>query len=401
MRARSEISIDSKRALAALCASNTLGVLVLYVIPFIVGAIADGFGAREGTAGIVSSWELAVMAAVSMFLAARFERLDKHRWSLAGALAFIAGYGLSLWSLTAGQWYVFLIARGIVGAGEGILFGVSSGLAAQTAKPDRTFAWFSGSHIVVSILCFWALPTAMEWLGPAGALFTMTGVGVLAAPLIAWTPDPATAKARNSLETPSAPAPGSPPTRERLGLTAVLLLLSVGSLNLGLNTLFPFTERIGISIGFTLPEIGRILTLGAVISIIGPIAAGVFASRGGRTWTLGLGAASQVAASFIFVYCSAHLLWAGAYVVSSTALMFFMPLLYGLVAYYDRTGRINAGAASVTAWMSAAGPLLSGLVLNSGGSYRLLGWLAAISYAAIFAFAYRPSRAAEAGLRIR
>ncbi|MBW1843389.1 MAG: hypothetical protein JRJ05_03540, partial [Deltaproteobacteria bacterium] len=181
MRDRSQIPIDSKRALAALCASNTLGVLVLYVIPFIVGATADGFGAREGTAGIVSSWELAVMATVSMLLAARYEKLDKHRWSLAGALAFIGGYGLSLWSLTAGHWILFLAARGVVGMGEGILFGVSSGLAAQTAQPDRTFAWFSGSHIVVSILCFWALPTAMEWIGPAGALLTMTGVGVLAA----------------------------------------------------------------------------------------------------------------------------------------------------------------------------------------------------------------------------
>jgi predicted MFS family arabinose efflux permease len=399
MRARSEISIDSKRALAALCASNTLGVLVLYVIPFIVGAITDGFGAREGTAGIVSSWELAVMAAVSMILAARFERLDKHRWSLAGALAFIGGYGLSLWSLTAGHWILFLAARGVVGMGEGILFGVSSGLAAQTAQPDRTFAWFSGSHIVVSILCFWALPTAMEWIGPAGALLTMTGVGVLAAPLIAFTPDPAGED--NSPAASSASAASSPPNRERLGITAVLLLLSVGCLNLGLNTLFPFTERIAVSIGFTLPEIGRILTLGAVISIIGPIAAAVFATRGGRTWTLGLGAASQVTAAFIFVYCSSHLLWAGAYVVSSTALMYFMPLLYGLVAYYDRTGRINAGAASVTAWMSAAAPLMSGLVLNGGGSYRILGWLAAISYAAIFVFAYRPSRAAESGLRIR
>jgi cyanate permease len=79
--------------------------------------------------------------------------------------------------------------------------------------------------------------------------------------------------------------------------------------------------------------------------------------------------------------------------------MFFMPLLYGLVAYYDRTGRINAAAASVTAWMSAAGPLLSGLVLNAGGSYRLVGWLAALAYALIFVFAFRPSRAAEAGLR--
>jgi DHA1 family inner membrane transport protein len=399
MRARSATPIDSKRALAALAASNTLGVLVLYVIPFIVGSTTDGFDAREGTAGIVSSWELGVMATASMLLAARFETLDKRRWSIAGALAFIGGYGLSLWSLNAGQWHVFLIARGVVGAGEGILFGISSGLAAQTAKPDRTFAWFSGTHIVASILCFWALPFAMDWLGPAGALFTMAGVGMLAAPLIGWTPDPSSARARTSLDSSNAPAPSSPPTRERLGLTAVLLLLSVGSLNLGLNTLFPYTERLGLSIGFTLTEIGRILSVGAVISIIGPIAAGVFATRGGRTVSLGLGAASQVAAVFIFVYCSSHLLWAGAYVVSSTALMFFMPLLYGLVAYYDRSGRINAVAASVTAWMSAAGPLFSGLVLNAGGSYRLVGWLAALAYALVFAFAYRPSRAAESGLR--
>jgi cyanate permease len=241
----------------------------------------------------------------------------------------------------------------------------------------------------------------MEWLGAAGALLTMAGVGMLAAPLIGWTPDPSTAKTSSSLDSSNAPAPTAPPTRERFGLTAVLLLLSVGALNLGLNTLFPYTERIGLSIGFTLTEIGRILSWGAVISIIGPIAAGVFATRGGRTWTLGLGAASQVIAVFIFVYCSSHLLWAGAYVVSSAALMYFMPLLYGLVAYYDRTGRINAAAASVTAWMSAAGPLLSGLVLNAGGSYRLVGWFAALSYALIFAFAYRPSRAAESGLRIR
>ena len=36
-------------------------------------------------------------------------------------------------------------------------------------------------------------------------------------------------------------------------MTALLLLLSVGSLNLGLNMLFPFTERIGISIGLFIP----------------------------------------------------------------------------------------------------------------------------------------------------
>jgi len=288
-----------------------------------------------------------------------------------------------------------------VGASEGILFAISSGLAAQTPKPDRTFAWFSGTHIVFSVLCFWAVPFATERLGPAGSLATMAGVGVLAAPFVAWTPAPSAPGTREALEPCKLRAPSFPPTRERLGGTALLLLLSVGSLNLGLNILFPFTERIGLSIGFTLVEIGRILTWGAVLSIIGPVAAGIFAARGGRTWTIGLGSASQAAAAFIFVYCASHSIWAGSYVVSSAALMYFMPLLYGLVAYYDRTGQINAAASSVTAWMSAAGPLLSGLVLNAGGSYRLVGWLAALSYVAIFAFAYRPSRAAESGLRER
>lgn len=181
-RSRSAIPIDSKRALAALAASNTLGVLALYVIPIIVGATADGFRESKGTAGIVSSWELGVMAAVSMLLAARYELLDLRRWSWIGALAYVTGSLLSIWSVAEGQWQAFLVARGVVGAGEGILFAISSGLAAQTAQPDRTFSWFMGAHVTVSVLCFWALPIAMEWLGPAGAFVTMAGVGLLATP---------------------------------------------------------------------------------------------------------------------------------------------------------------------------------------------------------------------------
>lgn len=390
MRSRAATSIDSKRALAALAVSNTLGVLALYVIPLIVGATADGFRTSEGTAGIVSGWELGAMAAVSTLLAARYELLDLRRWTWIGALAYVIGSLLSLWSVTEGQWEVFLVARGVLGAGEGILFAISSGLAAQTAQPDRTFSWYTGTHVAASLLCFWALPAAMEWLGPAGAFLAMTAVGLLAVPFLIWTPDSSTARQPRSSESP-----------ERFGMTVVLLLLSVGSLNLGLNTLFPFTERIGISIGLTIPEIGRILSWGAVLGIFGPITAGVLCTRTGRTLPLAFGAVTQVAGVLILVYATSHLLWGGGYVVSVTALMYFMPLLYGLVAFYDRTGRINAAAASMTAWTSAAGPLLAGLLLNAGGSYRMIGWLTAVSYAAIFAFAYRPARAVDRGLYVR
>jgi MFS family permease len=389
MRTRPSIPIDSKRALAALCASNTLGMITLYVSPMILGATTDGFRAREGTSGIVWSWELGVMAAVSMLLAARYEKLDLRRWSWIGALAYVAGSLLSVWSVTEQQWTVFLLTRGVIGAGEGILFGVSSGLAAQTALPDRTFAWFSGTHIATSVLCFWILPIAMESLGPVGAFVTMAGVGVLAAPLMGWTPSSSTAQTRDSPKSP-----------ERFGSLALLLLLSVGGLNLGLNGLFPFTERLGLSIGFTLTEIGQILSLGAVLSILGPIAAGVLGPRGGRTLPLAFGAVAQIAGALILVYVTSHLLWVGSYIVSSIALEYFIPLLYGLLALHDRTGRINAAAASVTAWASAASPLLSGLALNVGGGYRMVGWLTALSFAAMFAFAYRPARVAERGRHV-
>jgi predicted MFS family arabinose efflux permease len=390
MKVRSSTPIDSKRALVALCTSNALGMLVLYVIPIFVGATADGFHAREGTAGIISSWELAVMAVASMILAARFETVDKKLWSIAGAIWFTGGYLLSFWSLGAEQWTVFLLARGISGAGEGILFGVSSGLAAQTARPDRTFAFFSGSHIVASILCFEILPTTIEHLGPVGAFALMAGIGLLAIPVMFWIPASATAPVQST---------GGAP--DKISSTAVLLILSVGALNLGLNTLFPFTERIGTSIGLTLPEIGRMLTYGAILSILGPIAANFAAPRGGRTLSLGLGSASQVVGTLIVVYATSHAFWTVSYIVTSPALMYFMPLLYGLVAYYDRTGKVNAAAASMTAWMSAAGPLLGGFVLNTGGNYRFIGWITAFAYVMIFVFAYRPSRAAERGLRNR
>jgi MFS family permease len=316
------------------------------------------------------------------------------RWSWIGALAFAIGSLLSLACLRAGAWQLFLAARGLVGAGEGILYAVSSGLAARTRQPDRTFAWFAGSHVITSVLCFWLLPISVEHLGPAGAFGAMAAVGALALPLMRWTPDRAEAPSRATAADAVAGSEIAQP-RERIGIAALLLLLSVGSLNLGLNTVFPFTERIGISIGFTLDEIGQILSLGAILSIAGPIAAGVLGPRGGRTLPLAFGSASQIAGVLVLVYASSHALWAGSYVISSMALMYFMPLLYGLVAFYDRSGRINAAAASVTAWTSAAGPLLAGLVLNAGGSYRFIGWLTALAYAAIFAFAYGPARAAD------
>ena len=104
MQRRQAIPIDSKRALVALAASNTLGMLALYMIPLIIGATADGFGKNEGTAGIVSSWELGVMAAVSTLLAARYKRLDLRRWVWIGALAYVTGNLLSYWSVTEGRW---------------------------------------------------------------------------------------------------------------------------------------------------------------------------------------------------------------------------------------------------------------------------------------------------------
>ena len=192
MRSRLAVPIDSKRALAALAVSNTLGVLVLFVIPLLVGATARRISRERRYRGNRVGLGTRRHGRCVDVIGGAHELLNLRRWTWIGVFTFVAGNLLSLWSVADGQWQVFLVARGVVGAGEGILFAISSGLAAQTAQPDRTFSWFTGTVIAASVLCFWMVPIAMEWLGPKGAFPRDGGCGMLAVPALSWTPSPRT-----------------------------------------------------------------------------------------------------------------------------------------------------------------------------------------------------------------
>ena len=54
---------------------------------------------------------------------------------------------------------------------------------------------------------------------------------------------------------------------------------------------------------------------------------------------------------------------------------YYLPLLSGLMAFYDPTGGVNVIAAGTTTMAVAIGPLIGGSVLNTGGSYRTVGWI--------------------------
>ncbi len=382
------MDIDSKRALAALIAASAIGVLALYLIPMIVGATSDGFGVGDGTAGIVSAFELAVMSAGSLLVSTRFHRIGSLRWSLAGMLSFIAATVGSAWSVWADQWIAFVAFRGIAGWGQGCLFAVAAGLASRTRTPDRTFALYAGFHVGVSMLGFLSIAAAQESMGPAGAFVAIAAIALLCLPFLAWIPP-------NHFP-PATDGRTSPP---RFGRTGWLLLVGLGFFHLAGNLLFPFTERIGRDIGISLAQISLVFSLASALSIAGPLLCGMVGTRYGRSVPIASGILSQVVASLVVVYTTSFPWWAAAQIVGAAALLYFIPLLYGLVAVYDPTGSVNAAGTSVASVSAALGPLLGGLLLNAGGGFRAIGWLTVIGYFAMFLCVARPMRAADGALR--
>jgi len=382
-------TIDTRRALAALVAAYSVGMVMMYVIPLVVGSIADAFGVREGTAGIVSSLELGTMAVAAFTLSARFGKRNVRGLVFISISGVFVGNVVSMFSVLAGKWPLFVILRGMIGLCEGCLFAASAGMAARTSNPERTFSFLAGWEVLVSVLTIASVAGLVEMMGPSGVYAGLGCVSLLIAPLLVWFPKDGGETVREERQD------------SRIGLMVVLLLIGLTVFAVGLNTVWPYTERIGVSHGFPLARISLVLLAAASFSILGPVLCGILGTRFGRVLPISIGILVQIAAMLILVHTKSFTWYAGAMIVEGMALMYYLPLLNGLMAFYDPTGGVNVIAAGTTTMAVAVGPLLGGSVLNAGGDYRTLGWIAVATYVVMLVMVFRPAHRADQEGNIR
>jgi predicted MFS family arabinose efflux permease len=336
------------------------GFVVAYasenVLPLLIGSLIDGLGLDEVSAGILGSLELGGLAASSLLLAPRVDRMSRRRLAIWGALAACAGH---LLSALASSFSVLAFARIAAGLGEGAAIAAANSAAASARAPDRLFAQAIVLSGLVYAAALVALPHAIvPWSYPGG-FGAIVGLSVLCLPFLLWLP---------TIPESAAASPGQR-GRRLLGITTLgsIFLFSVGQ-----GAIWAFSERIGIAIGFSGKEVGLALGVTTLAGLAGGVIAALLGTRGGRPLLLTVGLGANVVATWMVVIAGSSELYLLGLLAWGIAFFFALPYLLGTAAALDAHGRWTAAAAGISAVGVAIGPGAAGLMV-SGSGYSALG----------------------------
>lgn len=353
--------VDSGRALAALAAAALIGSAGNLTLPLWLGAVVEGLGAAERDAALVGSAELGCLAAASLLVAPRVERLSRRALVLAGALLLSLGHAAAA---LAPSLVTLAAARSVAGLGAGLVMAAANATAAGATLPERVYALMfvlGGAGCAVLML---VLPRAIASWGTAGAFGALLAATLLAGPLLAWMP--------------ARPPPGdNPPARGLPWRPAVAAALAASLIVMvGVDALWTFAERIGRGAGVERGAIGLVLAV-ASLAVLGAAAlASWLGLRLGRVAPLCLGFGLAVAASLVLGQARSPGVWVGAVLVLGPAFYFTQPFMMGTMAALDPYGRVTTTGGAAMTVGAALGPAVGGL-LAAGERYARLGWLGA------------------------
>lgn len=361
-------AVDALSALIAAALLSGLTALVVNLQPIIMGALADGRGLNDGDLGRVSAIFIGANT-ISVMTAPWWVR--RWSWRMTAMLGVAATVLISL----AGIFIAGLAGIAVIFTGLGLATGVIGATAfaclGDNHDPDRAYG---ASIIAQSMLAAFAAWPMSGWVIPGWgvtgmfvALSVLSGVGWLALP---WLPARGRVRAEESDDRRSAGLVS------RASIPAAVSLLACTFFAGGILGFWYFMERIGTARGVSPQQIGAVVSLSALSTIV---TAGVVAWFGTRL------------SSWTYMWIGTTLLLSGYGLIVSPGTIPFMigvqlfalgwgfaqPPYYALARKIDVTGRLfvvapgTVGIAGVLIG-SSAGAIIAragydGLVLLSGG----------------------------------
>lgn len=348
-------------------------------MPALLGALAQGFGIEAGALGRLASAELAGFLLGTLFTSSR--SVDElQRWLLGGCVLLV-GVNLAL-ALFVTQ-LPFIAVRPLAGLASGIAFGFGLKLCALSARPTRYFGIITGLMSATMIVGFQgvgrliALRSGGDTVEAIAAAEVARGVFALYALLagvaaaVYLTNRPRLSAGQTAGSTPR--AAGLPPPLVLLGLGAIVLSFT------GQGGTWAFLQTLGVAHGFPLTSVANAMSAFAIFGIAGSLAAAALPGEWPPRW--------------LAIALALLLLWAGLYALHrpQTATWylvgcaiggfywnFLLPLVLGLLARIDNSGRASVLGGTMSSAGSALGPLLAGLLIQ-GSNYQPVGWMAGIA----------------------
>jgi MFS family permease len=136
---------------------------------------------------------------------------------------------------------------------------------------------------------------------------------------------------------------------------------------------YTFVEQIGTRSGQDVFQIGKTLTITAQIGLLGGVLAGWLGSRFGRKWPIIIGLGLNAIAATGIALCDDSSMYIALNVLWNLAYYFTVPYMMGALAALDDLGRWVVAGDSLWNGGTASGPILAGVLVESGGYVPLAG----------------------------
>jgi predicted MFS family arabinose efflux permease len=356
------------------------GLVGVFMVPYEIAALIDGWGLSAATAGLLGMVELAAMSLSSMIMPAA-RRIPLHRMAVVGLAVAVAGEASTFFISEIGA---LVSARVLTGIGSGMVLAATSTSVAVATNPNRVM----GLGLTIANLLFFAVflftPRVLLSLGPRGIFISVAlyvAVSAVAVPHLSRLPA------------------GAPPLEDERGRTVLdktkVAALAVGllSLNIGLGAMWSFAERIGREIGLSSQQTGSVLAACSIAMIAGSATAGLMGNRFGDRRPLLLGCIVCGIACYGTTISTGLTSYAAGLVIFNFCYLLIGPFaLAGVPSTLDPSGRL-AAAANGLMWLAYSAGVAAGGFIADRASVKVIGVFAfcgCVVAAGTFACAARP-----------
>ncbi len=271
--------------------------------------------------------------------------------TLAWAAAVVFGLA-NLLASRSENYQALLLCRAFAGFGGGTLMILSLMSAAGCANPERVYGVWVVGQTLASTAGLYFLPRVFAVHGIAGGYFIMAMAMLMAVPLVLGF-------STNRVRTPAAHIRGG-----QGWVAAASSLLALFLFYASIAGIWAFAAKRGEAAHVPSGQVAADLSRAMIISLLGALLA-VWIGHSARRYRLILAGHLLLAFSFVlFALADTEPVFAAAVVVLQIAWAFGSPFLLSLSAEVEPAGSLMIPANFALGAGLAAGPLLTGLILD-------------------------------------
>ncbi|GHA97919.1 hypothetical protein GCM10009069_21160 [Algimonas arctica] len=336
----------------------TAGLFYVNIMAAIVDGLVSGLGLTDAQAGNIGSANIYGAALGALIAIILIKRIKWRPAAIAALIGLIAIDILSIFITDASVLIYVRLFHGIIG---GLLVGISYGVIARTANPDRTFGVLLFVQFGLGGLGVMLLPRLVPIYGPqalfiALILFSLASLAMVPF-LDRYPPRPKLSGALAG-------------TIQKKPLTYTLLAIFLfQAVNMAL---LAYIIRLGITYGLERDYVSTALGLATWVALLGPGLVIVIGTRYGRFWPLFLVMGLTLAGTALFHFSGNK----AAYLIANcgTGITWGMVMAYllGMASQFDASGRTAAAGGFVSKIGLATGPVVAGQVLTAGYGFDVI-----------------------------